>query len=415
MPADPLLSPLLEVDAAVVSPDELAGRIAALLDSVTPLAAQPSDGAPRGQLSAPASVADLRLVEGGINPPEVLRLHGARGHAAWAVKRVVRKLTSWYVEPRWVLQRTWDARAGDELELLARQNLTLRLQVLSFFEQVSELHDLVERSLPSGEAFRREVEASIDEARRGVAARADVEALRHEVDVLLRRLGAAAAGGADIDYAAFEDRFRGSSDQIAEGQRHYLDHLPPAEDPGRVVDIGCGRGELLELLGAAGYEALGVDPDPSMVEVCQAKGLEVVEDDGLRFLERTKRGSLKAVFAIQVVEHLLTSELERLVRSAHDALAPGGKLIMETINPRSLHALGNHFYADTSHVRPVHPETLRFICEQVGFGAAELVELSPHPLTAATGDLPDDASGRALRGLIQTVFGHQDYAVLATK
>lgn len=345
----------------------------------------------------------------------MVRLPGARGHAVWAVKRVVRKLTSWYVEPRWVLQRTWDARVGDELELLARQNLTLRLQVLSFFEKLSDLRQAVDRSLPSGETFRHEVEASIDEARRGAAARADVDALRGEVEGLLSRLGAASASGVDIDYVAFEDRFRGPSDDMASSQRHYLDHLPSADEPGRVVDVGCGRGELLELLGAAGYEALGVEPDTSMAALCDAKGLEVIVDDGLRFLERTKPDSLKAVFAIQVVEHLLTSELERLVRSAFEALAPGGVLIMETINPRSLYALGNHFYADTSHIRPVHPETLRFICQQVGFDTVDVRELSPHPFTDAASSLPDDPTGQALRGLIETVFGNLDYEVLATK
>jgi O-antigen chain-terminating methyltransferase len=88
---------------------------------------------------------------------------------------------------------------------------------------------------------------------------------------------------------------------------------------------------------------------------------------------------------------------------------------METINPRSSYALGNHYYADTSHVRPVHPETLRFICEQIGFRNVMLEERSPHPALALADDLPSTPEGDAVRALLQSVFGYQDYVVVATK
>ena len=88
---------------------------------------------------------------------------------------------------------------------------------------------------------------------------------------------------------------------------------------------------------------------------------------------------------------------------------------METINPRSLYALGNHFFADTSHVRPVHPETLRFICEQVGFSRVQLEERSAHPLMKVADDLPDGELGAAVAALLKSVFGYQDYAIVATK
>ncbi len=100
---------------------------------------------------------------------------------------------------------------------------------------------------------------------------------------------------------------------------------------------------------------------------------------------------------------------------AHRKLLPNGVLVVETINPRSLFALGNHFFADTSHVKPVHPETLRFICEQVGFSTVQLDERSPHPVMERPHDLPDDEVGTAVGELMQNVFGYQDYAIIATK
>ena len=149
--------------------------------------------------------------------------------------------------------------------------------------------------------------------------------------------------------------------------------------------------------------------------MCIRDRLTAVLDDGLHFLAQTAPDSLKGVFCAQVVEHLLTSELEELVRLAHRALRTDGALVMETINPRSSYALGNHYYADTSHVRPVHPETLRFICEQLGFRNVQMEERSPHPALALADDLPATAEGDAVRALLQSVFGYQDYVVVATK
>ena len=138
-------------------------------------------------------------------------------------------------------------------------------------------------------------------------------------------------------------------------------------------------------------------------------------DDGIHFLSRVADDSLKGIFCAQVVEHLITPELEQLIVLAHEKLHREGVLVIETINPRSSYALGNHFYADTSHVRPVHPETLRYICEQVGFVSVELEERSPHPLLELSSDLPDGAVGEAVEALLESVFGHQDYVVVATK
>ena len=141
----------------------------------------------------------------------------------------------------------------------------------------------------------------------------------------------------------------------------------------------------------------------------------MVLDDGVHYLAQAKPESIKGIFCAQVVEHLLTTEIEELVRLSYRALQTNGALVMETINPRSSFALGNHYYADTSHVRPVHPETLRFICEQLGFHDVQMEERSPHPALDLVEDLPSTPEGEAVRALLQSVFGYQDYVVVATK
>ena len=184
---------------------------------------------------------------------------------------------------------------------------------------------------------------------------------------------------------------------------------------GKVVDVGCGRGEMVEVLIEAGHEALGVDMDAGMVETCEAKGLPVLQDNAIHYLEGTSEGSLKGIFCAQVIEHLLTSEIERFLALSLDRLRPGGVLLVETINPRSLHALGNHFFADLSHVRPVHPETLRFLCEQVGYSKVDLHERSLHPLAERADHLDGAPLADEVAALLRGVYGYQDYAIVATK
>ncbi len=280
------------------------------------------------------------------------------------------------------------------IDVLRRQNVTLRVQLTDAVEQ------LARRPVdPEDTALRGEVDT----------------ALRGEVERILERLGAASIAGAAIDYAGFEDRFRGSSEELRDAQRRYVDLFGLPAEAGSILDIGCGRGEMLEILQEAGHTVVGVDMDADMVKVCRSKNLPVVQDDAIHYLRGVEPRSLKGIFCSQVVEHLMTFELEAVLQLGYESLRSSGVFVIETINPRSLYALGNHFFADTSHVRPVHPETLRYMCEQVGYSSTVLQECSEHPLASAAGSMPDDETGRAVAALLRTVYGFQDYAIIATK
>jgi O-antigen chain-terminating methyltransferase len=214
----------------------------------------------------------------------------------------------------------------------------------------------------------------------------------------------------DLDYERFEARFRPES-SVREHQENYVELL---RDRKRVVDLGCGRGELIEMLGAQGVSAYGVEIDPDFISLLEDKGLEVVAKDAVAHLAELEAGAVDGIVGSHLVEHLPPAALVALVSLAAEKLPEGGILILETPNPESLVAGSVNFHRDLTHVRPIHPDTLSFLCESVGFSQVEIRRLSPVPddgLLPKTGDEKIDEVVDQLNGLL---YGFQDYAVVAT-
>jgi O-antigen chain-terminating methyltransferase len=140
------------------------------------------------------------------------------------------------------------------------------------------------------------------------------------------------AQGVPFDYFAFETRMRENRDAIRARQAAYVDDFREAAP---VLDVGCGRGEFLELLrDARASRRRGVDVDADMALFCQGAGLDVVQGDGLAYLEATEPGSLGGIFAAHVVEHLPPPVLVRFLDLAAAALRPGGLLVVGDAEPR---------------------------------------------------------------------------------
>jgi len=167
-------------------------------------------------------------------------------------------------------------------------------------------------------------------------------------------------------YRGFEDVFRGPETLIAERQRRYVELL---RERAPVIDIGCGRGELLDLLREAGIEARGIDLDAGMVAHSREKGHDVEQAEALDYLEGLDDGSVGALVALQVIEHLPYPSLVRLFELAHAKLRPRGILLVETVNPHALPAFKT-FFVDLSHVAPIFPEVAVVLCRLTGFDAA---------------------------------------------
>jgi O-antigen chain-terminating methyltransferase len=273
------------------------------------------------------------------------------------------------------------------------------------------------------EAWQREVEAWREEAARReskqwarigreLAARVAIQDGRHALlEAGGARAGTEAAPGEAAPalsagvYSLFEERFRGSPDEVAEKQRSYLPLL--RDLPGPVLDVGCGRGELLRILAGEGIAASGVDINPIAVAGCRKDGLDVEEGDGVAALSRETAESLGAVVALQVVEHWNAATTFAFLREARRALAPGGVLIAETINTDSLSAL-KAFFLDPSHVRPVPADALRFLAEAAGFADTAIEYRTQLPEEERLEEISsNDAKINRL------LFGPQDYALIA--
>ena len=225
------------------------------------------------------------------------------------------------------------------------------------------------------------------------------------------------AGGIEsFKYVGFEDQFRGSTTVIRERLQDYLAVFAGQQD---VLDIGCGRGEFLELLRQQGIRARGLDINHEMVEECRQRGLDASEGDALAYLEGLEDESLGGIFAAQVVEHLQPDYLVRLLQRAGEVLRPGGVLALETVNVACWFAFFQSYVRDITHVRPLHPDTLAYFVRASGFPHVEVQYRSPYPDAHKLQHVP---GGEALHYTVNAnvdklnslLFTHLDYAVIAT-
>jgi SAM-dependent methyltransferase len=249
----------------------------------------------------------------------------------------------------------------------------------------------------------------------------------------------------DLDshkYVGFEDQFRGSHEDIRKRVAEYLpifsgirDQGSGIRDPGSgigdVLDVGCGRGEFLELLREHGVSARGIDVNPAMVEVCRAQGLDAVTADALAYLREVPDGSLGGLFAAQVVEHLEPRYLVQLLDAAFDKLRPGAPIVLETINPACWFAFFESYIRDLTHVRPVHPDTLKYLLIATGFQHVDIRYRAPYPESeklqaVATRDPGSGVRDSGIGDLVETLnanvekinrllFTYLDYAAVGRR
>ena len=213
-----------------------------------------------------------------------------------------------------------------------------------------------------------------------------------------------------FDYGRFEERFRGDDNHVKQSQLFYL---PYFKDCHNIVDLGCGRGEFLELAGAQGITAVGVDSNPEAVAACKEKGLDIRPLDLFVFLDQQPDGSLGGAFCSHVIEHLPAERLPEMIRLVAQKLEAEGVFAVETPNPGCLAIFAGDFYLDPTHQRPVPSQQLHFYLQEAGFTAIEIQER--HPASEAFPELAalDEIAG--LRGFRGKFFGGLDYAVVARK
>jgi O-antigen chain-terminating methyltransferase len=254
--------------------------------------------------------------------------------------------------------------------------------------------------------------------------RQDLRYQQRSVSVLLEKLADAdAAQVAAIDnhyenvpldayYVAFEDACRGDRASIRKSQEYYLPLLgsPDNYTSNKLLDLGCGRGEWLQLMSEHQWDVCGIDLNLLMVQQCQQEGLNAEQTDALSYLRETPDNSLAIVTGFHIIEHLPFDVLFGVFAEAMRVLVPGGRILFETPNPENLLVASHTFYHDPTHRNPITPTSIEFLASYNGFVDTEIIRLHPYP---------EEAKVKGIDPLTERVNGHlcgpQDFAIAAVK
>ncbi len=215
----------------------------------------------------------------------------------------------------------------------------------------------------------------------------------------------------DALYVAFENQFRGARADIKERLKVYLptvEKMKPDRAEASIVDIGCGRGEWLELLEENGYHAKGIDINRMMVQQCGELGLDATEADVIQYLREQKSDSLDIITGYHIVEHIPFTILIRLLDECFRTLKAGGMILFETPNPENLIVGACNFYVDPTHLHPLPPETLRFLARQRGFLNTEILKL--HKIKE-----PDYTNQKFVDEVLYRMNMEQDFSIIGYK
>ena len=281
-------------------------------------------------------------------------------------------------------------------EELAEINESIQEQIRDILRQIRDHKiNLIDQE--------RRLSLLLEEARRRLPesfSREQIEKMVEEEDHMLNAV-----------YAGFEDKFRGTRKDIKGRQEIYLPFLRAAgagtaERP--VIDVGCGRGEWLELLKENEFVASGVDSNQVMQRARKDLGLQAEIGDAVELLRKQKKDTLGAVTGFHIVEHLPTRKMIALFDEAMRVLKPGGIVIFETPNPENILVGSCTFYTDPTHRNPIPPDTLLYLIENRGFVEPEIVRSSPLDYASYSG-------GDALKHIFHRFNMEQDYAVIARK
>ena len=285
-----------------------------------------------------------------------------------------------------------------ELEVMLTQSLAresaLELQIGELQARASELAD---RAVNLEEQWNSETEHRSAEVAEAAVAAKQIESL----------------------YSAFEDAFRGSRESVmikVEPYVAWMRECGAGSVNSPILDVGCGRGEWLELVREQGWIGRGIDLNSEFVDRCRSIGLDVVQAEAIQYLRGIPDGAIGAITSMHLAEHLAFADLLALIDESLRVLRPGGTLVLETPNPENLLVGAHWFYLDFTHRNPLPPLSLRWLVEQRGFADARIERISYGRSLQVPELVPaGSASAAEINYLLDQVSVPVDYAIVARK
>tara|TARA_B100000315_G_C14552697_1_gene576662 strand:- start:59 stop:1291 length:1233 start_codon:yes stop_codon:yes gene_type:complete len=326
------------------------------------------------------------------------------GHLIISIKNVMRKILNFFRIPHILLSRQAEFNF-QVLKLLNQLTIILPVQSNPLSEKIKEMRQenlLLKQRL---DRILSEVIKKNDLSDTGAAI------LVREKEHII-----------DHNYFLFENKFRGKQIEIKKRLEVYL---PIFKESDNVLDIGCGRGEFIEILQKENIKVKGIDLNEDMVFTCKEKKLDIEQIDAVTYLSSVNDVSLGGIFASHVIEHFNRDVLLEFINLCYSRLKNGAPIVFETPNPLSVVVSATNFHLDLSHNKPLHPEAIKFLLETNGFVDVKIKYLSPFPEEVRLQllkDFPDASKKKSINVLNQNIqklnnllYGYQDYAVIAKK
>ncbi|WP_313568881.1 class I SAM-dependent methyltransferase [Acetoanaerobium noterae] len=323
------------------------------------------------------------------------------------IKRIIHRLISWYIDQIVIAQTKFNGSTVRILNKSAEYMDELNTSQTKINNKLEELYETVNTKYSKLDDLNRILDEKI------IMLNNRINTIDDNFEMLGIYTEDKPYKGID-SYLDFENYFRGSEELIISRLKVYEEFLLPNSS---ALDIGCGRGELLELLGENHVNAVGIDINAEMIKYCKRKGLNAHNADAYEYLLGTKDDDFDYIFLIQVAEHLDYKYLKSLIELSYKKLKKDGILFMETPNHQSLYIYTNSFYIDPTHTKPVSPHFIRYICLNANFKSVDFKYISPiesESKLELTESL-DKVVADNFNKINNIVFGDQDCIVIAKK
>lgn len=416
---------LNEIEAGSLSQQVAGGmtaqEIAQILSGVSVPQGEPeSVGHDSQQKALPFTIDYLSMEQARLAANERWEIHYYRpiyscrkfiGRAIVFGKRVVRKLLKFLIEPLVGEQTNFNSAVTQTLNAVRNNDIT-------FQNAINYLNGELIKNAHALELLRDELNQYVE------TLRDETVQLHVECQDISTKVGQLTARQEDdnvyssINYFAFQDQMRGSFTEIKKRQFPYLAYYEGCKS---VIDLGCGRGEFVELLQEHKIGATGVDLYTKSVQFCRRRGLNVVEQDAVAFLKEQKEESSDGIFSAQLVEHISVGQILEICRESYRVLKPGSYLVIETPNPMCLSTYMNSFYLDPSHRNPVHPHLMEYFLRECGYSDIKITFTQASksgyrlPLLNVENCKNLAEFNDGVNFLSDIIFGSEDYAIIAQR